>query len=1329
MLTLTRWLERYPVAVLLGVTILVAEWLRQPAPAWVALSLVLLVVAVLAARHSGWRGRLTALGMVAMVGVLARAEWRVVRAGREWPAERERRIAAAFDRLSGALRSAHDANRRLAERAALWAERDQAAAFQALGGMIPRNSPEMAVVILEPSGTPWAWAGRHRLIPEVEGDVLAARFSRFYATLEHRLVTPSGRVVVASLLVWADSAVPRPERSLAARFGASQGVQLLVYPPGHAPHGAEMFDYTDSTSSGERPLFSLEPVPPDPASVLEQAALEESQHVALVLIGLLALGLVVLDGSRARLVVLAGLLWGLFRSPLGSAVGLDDFFSPATFHQVQLGPVATSPGHLFSAAAALLLFALWLWEERPRRRSATMVLGALLLIGTPYLINDLARGILPPARGVTTQLWLVWQLTLTVATSALILLAAALYRGREESGARRWTAPLAMVLAVVASVVGLVVWQPRVGWPEWYTFLWLPALVLVALPAPRWWMLVGTAVVAGTAAGLVTWGAELNGRIIAASRDLSRLGEAEDDLATPYLQRFAEQVLAGPEPVAASDLFVAWRASLLAGQEYPVRLGLWEPDGTRRVELALDSLDAPASLLAALVRGLGPTRDGGVTPLPRVPGKHYLLLQRLPSGRVLTAAIGPRTRLTAPTRLARLLRPPSEGPPLYEVAMFPPSTEGAIEPLPPGWRRDGWEARTDRLVALPGGPRHAHAIVSLGSLPLLLIRGGLLVAVDILMVALLGLPGMFRSGQLREWQVLRRLARSFQVRLAVTLALFFVVPAAAFTVWSISRLDSEADRTGDLLLSSALRDAVLTASGLLQEPGDYLTRAVVELSDRLEADLLLYSGGRLVATSAPILADLSVVEPLLDARVFQRLALGDELEVTRSATTYIAPVRIGYRVAQPGPPGGIGILATPQMTFDWVRTQDQHEATFLLLFATLIGLGAAVLGARLAARTLSRPVADLRRSAAALGRGLPLPPVGTPPTEFEQVFGAFSRMADDIRTSQAALESARQRTAAVLANVATAVVALDPAGRIIIANARARLLLGIDDVTPAVLVTSLVLTWTPLVEVVGSFLSGSVHERRVEIEANGRTYRVQLVALDGPPGGTVLAMDDLTDVTQAARVLAWGEMARQVAHEIKNPLTPMRLGIQHVRRVRRERPDQFDTVFEETSERMLAEIERLDTIARAFSRFGLPGDLAAPLEQVDLAAVGRDVAALYRLADDGVRIEVESTGAVGVPARVDEVKEVLGNLLENARQAGARRVLIRVDSRRLEVRDDGPGIPAESIARVFEPRFSTTTSGSGLGLAIVRRLVEGWGATVSVSSSPGEETRVTLLWP
>jgi len=601
--------------------------------------------------------------------------------------------------------------------------------------------------------------------------------------------------------------------------------------------------------------------------------------------------------------------------------------------------------------------------------------------------------------------------------------------------------------------------------------------------------------------------------------------------------------------------------------------------------------------------------------------------------------------------------------------------------------------------------------------------------VNVLVIATLWLLATLQVRGVRQRLALLRLARSYRVRLAVTLALFFVVPAAGFTVWGLNRLQSEANRTRDLLITAVLRDAALSSGAILQEPADYLAEGLTELSDRLEADLVLYSGGRLIAASAPLLADVALVEPLLDARVFRRLALGDELELTRPATTYVAPVRMGYRVAQVGPPGGIGILATLQLSYDWAREQDQREVTFLLLLATLGGLGAAVLGAQIASRALSRPVADLRRSAAAVGQGQPLPEVGTPPAEFEQVFGAFERMAEDIRASQTALDSARLRTAAVLANVATSVVALDAEGRVVLANSRAREQLGASLEEGSEFSAALDPSWAPLVHVVSGFLRGEEPTLGVEVEVGARLYRLQLARRPGPFGGTVLALDDLTDVTQAARVIAWGEMARQVAHEIKNPLTPIRLGMQHLLRVRRERPEQLSQALGETTERILSEIDRLDTIARAFSRFGLPGGQGAPLESVDIAATAREVAALYRLTADGSSVEVEGVYPVTVPARRDEVKEVLGNLLDNARNAGAKSVRIRVAPAALVVSDDGSGISADLLPRLFEPRFSTTTSGAGLGLAIVRRLVEGWGARVEVQSAAGEGTTVSIRWP
>jgi nitrogen fixation/metabolism regulation signal transduction histidine kinase len=210
-------------------------------------------------------------------------------------------------------------------------------------------------------------------------------------------------------------------------------------------------------------------------------------------------------------------------------------------------------------------------------------------------------------------------------------------------------------------------------------------------------------------------------------------------------------------------------------------------------------------------------------------------------------------------------------------------------------------------------------------------------------------------------------------------------------------------------------------------------------------------------------------------------------------------------------------------------------------------------------------------------------------------------------------------------------------------------------------------------------------------------------------------------------VLAWGEMARQVAHEIKNPLTPIRLGVQHLRRARGDSRVDFARIFEQNVERILAEIDRLDEIARAFSRYGMsPAERLDP-EPLDVAAITRDVVELEQMAQDGVRWQLDAppNPVIGL-ARDDELREVLLNVMENARQAGANQIDVAVASQDghvdVTVRDDGDGIPDGDLNRIFEPRFSTRTSGSGLGLAISRNMVEAWGGRMYAERGEGRGT-------
>jgi two-component system nitrogen regulation sensor histidine kinase NtrY len=335
-----------------------------------------------------------------------------------------------------------------------------------------------------------------------------------------------------------------------------------------------------------------------------------------------------------------------------------------------------------------------------------------------------------------------------------------------------------------------------------------------------------------------------------------------------------------------------------------------------------------------------------------------------------------------------------------------------------------------------------------------------------------------------------------------------------------------------------------------------------------------------------------------------------------------------------------------------------------------------------------------------------------------------------------ALEAARLRTAAVLRDVASGVVAVDAEGCVALANPSAEGLLdhalpprtALADAAPAA-----------LVERVHGFLAGESADEAFDLELHGRQLRARLTRLGGAERrdavgaavAAVLTLDDLTELTRAQRVLAWGEMARQVAHEIKNPLTPIRLGVQHLRRAHRDGRADFDAILERNVDRVLLEIDRLDEIARTFSRYGMAPEHRPPAEPTDVAAVARDVVALERLGQGSVVWELDGAEAAALGmARETELREVLLNLLENARLAHARRVrvtLARQDGQvAVRVEDDGHGIPEDVLPRIFEPHFSTRTSGSGLGLAISRRMVEAWGGTIAARSAPGAGTTLVV---
>lgn len=224
----------------------------------------------------------------------------------------------------------------------------------------------------------------------------------------------------------------------------------------------------------------------------------------------------------------------------------------------------------------------------------------------------------------------------------------------------------------------------------------------------------------------------------------------------------------------------------------------------------------------------------------------------------------------------------------------------------------------------------------------------------------------------------------------------------------------------------------------------------------------------------------------------------------------------------------------------------------------------------------------------------------------------------------------------------------------------------------------------------------------------------------------------------AERVAAWREVARHVAHEVKNPLAPIRLTVQNLTRVRREAPQRFEGMFEEGMRTILEEVEQLSRMVGEFSEFArLP---APALEEVDLERLIDRVVELYG-AQRGLRVVRRFAGGLP-PLSLDPdqisraLKNVIGNAVEAMRSSSvAGTMTLEVGTAagegivRVEVADNGPGFSEETARRVFEPYFTTKSSGTGLGMAITHRIVSEHGGWIAAENRPDGGARIVIHLP
>jgi signal transduction histidine kinase len=227
------------------------------------------------------------------------------------------------------------------------------------------------------------------------------------------------------------------------------------------------------------------------------------------------------------------------------------------------------------------------------------------------------------------------------------------------------------------------------------------------------------------------------------------------------------------------------------------------------------------------------------------------------------------------------------------------------------------------------------------------------------------------------------------------------------------------------------------------------------------------------------------------------------------------------------------------------------------------------------------------------------------------------------------------------------------------------------------------------------------------------------------------------ELAAAEREAAWKEMAQQVAHEIKNPLTPMKLNVQHLERQLKndnQDPEELKKRVQKITNNLIEQIQSLNNIASDFSKFSQP--LEEEFTEVDLTSILSSVAELYEH-DKKVNVCFEPpNGAIYTKGIADELKRVIINLVKNAYEAmpdGGGKIVLRLYQQQqhifVEVEDNGRGIPEEDRPNIFVPNFSTKSSGTGLGLAICKKIIETHEGSISFASVEGEGTTFVIKLP
>ncbi|MCP5310323.1 ATP-binding protein [Cognatazoarcus halotolerans] len=661
----------------------------------------------------------------------------------------------------------------------------------------------------------------------------------------------------------------------------------------------------------------------------------------------------------------------------------------------------------------------------------------------------------------------------------------------------------------------------------------------------------------------------------------------------------------------------------------------------------------------------------------------------------------------------------------------------------------------------------------------------LLAANGVLTVTLAALVGY----QIRKLWLERKAAQfgsQLKLRLVAMFAMMAIVPGVLIYSVSLQFAIKSIDSWFDVRVDTALESAIALGRGSLDYLLDQLEAKADTISQGLadgealrpvrlnrlreqvgaDAALIFTASGDIVATSnidpTRLLPDLPSASQLRDLRKTHRLRQVESEEGGQLRLRIVVELPSLQLRADPYYLQLLGSVPEP-FSHHASTVQDAYQDyqqlalgraglrqiyTLTLTLTLLLALFAAAAAAFVFARRLSAPLRLLAEGTQAVAQGDFSPRRALPARDelgvLTQSFSQMTRQLDDARgqaeRNRAAVEASRAYLESVLANLSAGVLAFAADGTLRAANAGATGILG-DRLEGCELIT--LAEWTHHKDFRDAILKGFAENEEdwhEQIEINAENGLQQTLLMHGSrlphatDGGWVVVFDDISHLISAQRTAAWAEIARRVAHEIKNPLTPIQLSAERLEhRLSGQLDEAGKAMLSRSTRTIVNQVEAMKNLVNAFRDYAkLPAPELSPL---DLNALVREVASLYEASPISLVAELDRDLPL-VLGDQGQLRQVIHNLLQNAEDAvaevagGEVKVITRREGARavLLVRDNGPGFAPEVLSRAIEPYFTTKTRGSGLGLAIVKKIIDEHGGDTRIGNrdSGGAEIRIRL---